>query len=78
MLSKDRSRVSSGQGQGPRHRLLRDGLSEIHILKRQCPVSQNVVGFEHRALEEVIKATEDQKGEQQPNMTWSFHVRSRN
>lgn len=65
-------RVSRGQGQGPRHRLLQDGLSEIHILKGQCPVSQNVIGFEHRALEEVIKASEDQKGEQQPDMTGIF------
>lgn len=65
-------RVSRGQGQGPRRRLLQDGLSEIHILKRQCPVSQNVIGFDPRALEEVIKSTEDQKGEQQPDMTGIF------
>lgn len=63
MLSKDRSGEVSwvSSGQGPRHRLLWDGLLEIHILKWQCPVSQNVIRFEPRALEEVIKATEDQK-----------------
>lgn len=67
MFSKDRSGgalwVSRGQGQGPRHRLLRAGLSELHILKCQYPVSQNVAGFEYRALEEVIKETGDQQGE---------------